>query len=64
MNFSAGLRSFYKPCSKKFVKFAQYLDAYTDLMIRIYLWVQHCKLQRPGYYDFSALRDLVPFVQF
>ena len=55
MNFSAGLKSFYKLCSKKFVKFAQYLGDHTDLMIRIYLCIRHCKFQPPGYYDFSAV---------
>ena len=34
MNFSDGLRSFCKPCSKKIVKFAQYLGARTNLMIQ------------------------------
>ena len=33
MNFSAGRKSFYKPCSKKFVKYDQYLGAHTDLTI-------------------------------
>ena len=55
MNFSAGIRSFYKPCSKKFVKFAQYLGAHTDLVIQMYLWKRHCKFQQPYCYDFSSV---------
>ena len=58
MNSSAGLKSFYKPCSEKLVKFAKYLGAHTDLIIRMYFWVQHCKFQQPGYYDFSVVTFL------
>ena len=45
MNFSAGLRSFYKPCPKKF---GFNIWVHTDSTIRIYLWVQNCKLQEPA----------------
>ena len=55
MNFSGGLNSFYKPCSTKFVKFAQYLFAHADLTIWIHFRLQYCKFQQPGYYDFSAV---------
>ena len=33
MNFSADLNFFYKPSSKNFVKFVQYLEAHTNLPI-------------------------------
>ena len=36
------------------VIWSQYF-AHTDSTIRIYLWVGHCKLQQPGYYDFGTL---------
>ena len=55
MNFSAGPKSFYKLCSKKFVKFAQFLGAHTNLTIQIYFGVRHCKFQQPSYYDFTAV---------
>ena len=48
MNSLAGLTSIYNPCSKKFVKFALYLDAHTDLTTWIYYWLQHCKFPQPG----------------
>ena len=36
MNFPASLKSFYKPRSQIFVRFAQYLDAHTGLTIYKY----------------------------
>ena len=46
MKFSAGLRSLYKNCYQKIVKFAQYLGNHTDLTIWIYLWLRHRKFQQ------------------
>ena len=49
INFSAGLSLFHKPCPKKF-----------RLSIWVSYWfmdtnIQHFKVQRHGYYDFSAV---------
>ena len=33
----------------------QYLSTHTNSTVQIYLWVQRCKIQQPGYYDFSTL---------
>ena len=50
MYFSASLRSFYKLCFKTF-----WLNIWCSYQFNDNLWVLHCKLQQPGYYDFSTL---------
>ena len=52
MNFSAGLKSFYKPCSKKFR-----LNIWVPILIQWYEYTlgTTLNLQQPGYYDFTTL---------
>ena len=52
MNFSAGLKSFYKAFSKKFR-----LNIWVPILIQWYEYTlgTKLKLQQPGYYDFSTL---------
>ena len=52
MNLLAYIRSFCKPCSKKFGLSTWSLYRFIDKNI---LWVRHCKFQQPSCYDFSVM---------